>query len=989
MQQALPVQPAQSAQPVQPQPRAEDVVLHVTPPVSRPLPQLQSPAHLPSPARADSSTPEEPVRARKERPVLPPLNVNFEPQPGSLMSPLHSPARRRDDESPRPLPGPATPGLQTGPQSAPPAVEPQLIAPLRMRAARGPASAIDPSPPLSAVPQAEAPLSAVPPSTAPLSAAPRSSPAAAAAEALLSNFEEINASDIAVPRRSPSRTMKRMSMPQRAPAVPDAPDSPIKSPDHPSNDALSAALGAALAHRPVQSSSLSPARTKMQNLNRAIAECKWDGLQVQELERAIGQQLSELADRNFSGVVSIDSQAEQLSQLVQLGLEETQNIDRKMQAVAMNLAGHSPDVAHIEGQGDGLQVLTVSYRSLAQEIEKILACAQIDDAFVQSFSGLQFGNPGAPDAAKHVAAVEHELRRLYKCQRMLKTMDDGGQMVALRRSSALASKAAQDVSAQFAAFLTAKIKATNAAVDNFEIMLFRNFYIYSGCALFVQDTSPEAFRSLLRSYEKLAQSVYVAQDSANCKDWLQKADAIVGSRQVQAHVSAETLQQEYHEGAPRPELPSVRLPPAQLDRLYNLMQHIVDRLCTQVAYQRQFIVEFFHLGADDALSFVEYVKKYPLPSRRADLGARLEAKLKDALRATASGVPPQTLENVFSSTKAPVAECLDGLVKRAPLEVPYLLVTLDYRGNVLRQHNLQYLADYLASLYSSLAAAFDQYTRQQTKVILGAHFITKKRVGIHPVVSRFTEHLSIIENSYAAGLGYQRTGVEVGDNVSNYQCTESRELLDRCHTSVFRAIAQGLRMGAETNELLGSISTAARLKAAAKETAAGNSGEEAKFLLNRHVVMIENLYRICTDLEPYSSPGITGIVKDARQNYNRELESYIADVLSRPLSKLMQFLHHYESRSTQPSKQKEVLSQLKRTVQGFDGKEIRKGIESLRRRVEKHFTEAADPAVFGNVWHAIGKEYLAIYDKMYRIAQNVDGVSYLQVQRNDVTAPFA
>ena len=926
--------------------------------------------------QSQKSLSQSPVSEPKSRPVLPPLNVNFDNK-NSLMSPLHSPSRISRDGTPNSNKSSSSnlvPHLP--PQSAPPTEAPMFnagsVAPLR---------------PMNSI-RSERPH--------PL--ANRSTPDAQM--------------EIAVPQRSPSRSIKRMSAPQKSlsPEVEKDLMSPIKSPDVATNPhslvesiiPQSATTKREYAHQvfnsPQKQPLLSPSHMKMNSLNNAIKECKWDGLKVEDLSNAINRKLGDLADRNFSGVVGIDKQTEEISSLLKSSLEEAESIDQKMQAVAMNLAGQGREVQHIEGQGDGLQVLTVSYRSLAQEVEKILACAQIDESFVGSFSSIQFGDPSSPQKAKQLQAVEHELKRLYKCLRMLRNTDDGGQpMLVLRRPTMLANKAAEDVGNLFIDFLVSQIKNLDDKSSTYERDLFNKFYIYSGCALFLQNACPEVFNSLLKAYEKSMQGTYNTQSSMLIREWTQKLDSIVSGLPAQNFLSSASLQQDYNESqsatlgqtSGHAELKSLKMPPAQQDRLFNLMQGIVDRVCLQVSSQRQFIVQFFHLGTESGLSFLEYTKRYPLPTKRVEYALQLEDELSNCLTLKIPGVPPTTLENVFIGGRGKVAEFLESIIKKVPLESPYLLVALDYYNNILRGYNQQFLADLLKAWYIVASNAFNQFVKEQTKIILGAHFVTKKRVGINPVVTRFTEYVSIVENSYRASLAYQKTGSASTNGNDSYQCTESRELIDKGHLSIFRAISQGLRIGADTAELLGSVSTAAKLKAVAKETAAGNTGEEAKVLLNRHVVMVENLYGICEEFNNYTSPGLREIVKDAKHNYNRELESYIADVISRPLNKVLQFVHNNESKNLQQlSKQKDVSSQLKRTFQGVDSKEIRKGIENLRKRVEKHFMEASGSTVLESVWRAIGVEYCNVFDKVMKIAKNVDGTGYLQFQRSDITNAF-
>ena len=74
------------------------------------------------------------------------------------------------------------------------------------------------------------------------------------------------------------------------------------------------------------------------------------------------------------------------------------------------------------------------------------------------------------------------------------------------------------------------------------------------------------------------------------------------------------------------------------------------------------------------------------------------------------------------------------------------------------------------------------------------------------------------------------------------------------------------------------------------------------------------------------------------------LSSYINAVMRRPLGRLLEYLENIEAQlssgktpgmiAAQPSNSKTTFNKV---LGGYDGKEVRKGIETLRKRVEKHF----------------------------------------------------
>lgn len=62
-------------------------------------------------------------------------------------------------------------------------------------------------------------------------------------------------------------------------------------------------------------------------------------------------------------------------------------------------------------------------------------------------------------------------------------------------------------------------------------------------------------------------------------------------------------------------------------------------------------------------------------------------------------------------------------------------------------------------------------------------------------------------------------------------------------------------------------------------------------------------------------------------------------------------------------------------MHSYDAKEIRKGIESLKKRVDKHFGDADDPGISRDLVFKVLKEcekrYTDVHDRIVRVNQDV------------------
>lgn len=765
----------------------------------------------------------------------------------------------------------------------------------------------------------------------------------------------------------------------------------------------------------------SPENRRLQDLLSVIDELKWEGTDISELEGEIKSRLNQLSYQNFSGIVDLDNQFDDLNVYVKSCADELNRVDAKLRAVAMNLVGNRDDVTSMDGQSDGLQILTLNYKKLATEIEKLLDVSRLDDQFVMELSSVKFGDPSDPRTPDRILHIEELLVDLNQALELFTHRADAGDsgsttMEAFQEPKRKAQSLALNFGKRYKKFVGhefQRIFSSPTAMDatisqGLEYKLFVNLYMFSRCLLFIRESVPSLYREILQIYEKQAQPVYRAELSKYMRSWSSNIESIA-SQHRKTRLATDGRQalglgdNQALPGELAKQTQLNMLSESGTRHLHSAITNGVNNFCSRIASQQCFLEKYFHLGSDGGQKFTSFSTQGPLRLRQIKDEVMVHAAFEEMTyldinfsKTEMWSVKEIMQERIFPRVDDILYRELAKLVNLAPFQTIYLIMILDIRSYELRLTNQQFLTALLGKIHKQVSDNWEEILRHQTRQILSAQFTTKKRVGVHPVVALFTEHVSIIESSVAAALDTestrrQRISVRTLSRVTYWGDT-TRQMVDRCYENMFRAIAQGLRMGAAASEIQGSssgINAATRLKAAARETTGSVpvSGEETKELLNRHVVMIENLYRIHRDLEKFKSAGLQSILHDAKLNYQRELDGYIADVISRPVGKIVAFVKQHESRSMHPVKQKESISALKRISKGYDLKELRVGIEQLHKRVEKHFS-GSDPEIFALVWQAIRAEYIELFTKLNRIAHNLDAFTYIEFQVADVKSAF-
>ena len=243
----------------------------------------------------------------------------------------------------------------------------------------------------------------------------------------------------------------------------------------------------------------------------------------------------------------------------------------------------------------------------------------------------------------------------------------------------------------------------------------------------------------------------------------------------------------------------------------------------------------------------------------------------------------------------------------------------------ISQSNQDFLSNVLQKLHGSLEGRFKKFVDEQIRAIEETKVKINKRKGVIPFVRVFPNFSAAVEN--------MMVGVDPGLAV--------RATVDREYERMLKSMFDSLKVIARENPGASS--------AAGSATAADPEDKEA---LNFHILLIENMNHF---VEETDARGL-GVLEELRESASGELAEhlglYIGAVMRRPLGRLLEYLENIEAQlaggkaaaavAAQPSNSRMAFNKV---LAGYDAREVRKGIETLRKRVEKHFGDADDPAL--------------------------------------------
>jgi exocyst complex component 1 len=216
---------------------------------------------------------------------------------------------------------------------------------------------------------------------------------------------------------------------------------------------------------------------------------------------------------------------------------------------------------------------------------------------------------------------------------------------------------------------------------------------------------------------------------------------------------------------------------------------------------------------------------------------------------------------------------------------------------------------------------------------------------------------------------------------------EIRETVNHAYARINKAMFESLKVIARENP---SAQTA-------------GADPEDKEALNYQILLIENMNHYLEEVDARTNPVLEDWKQNAAQEMNEHMSLYLGAVIRRPLGKLLDFLESTESLmlSRQPGEPTSQISGMpshskstfKKILAGYDSKEIKRGIETLKKRVEKHFGDADDPGLsrglVAKVIQNCEKYYEKVGDRILTISRDVyDGDVIAEWTKAEMSTAF-
>uniref|UniRef100_A0A8C1QK91 Exocyst complex component 1 n=1 Tax=Cyprinus carpio TaxID=7962 RepID=A0A8C1QK91_CYPCA len=346
----------------------------------------------------------------------------------------------------------------------------------------------------------------------------------------------------------------------------------------------------------------------------------------------------------------------------------------------------------------------------------------------------------------------------------------------------------------------------------------------------------------------------------------------------------------------------------RFDKIFEQVLSELEPLCLA---EQDFISKFFKLQQNPTLAQGENVDDSDgAVHSRPPSEQRHSISEKDMVR--------MMMNKIFQSIETELNSLIALGDKIDSFNSLYMLVKMSH--HVWTAENVDpasYLSTTLGNVLVTVKRNFDKCISGQIRQMEEVKISKKSKVGLLPFVTGFEEFAKLAE--------------------AIFRNAERRGDLDKAYIKLIRAVFNNVEKVA-------------------------NESQKTP----RDVVMMENFHHIFSTLSSLKISCLEAERKEAKQKYTEHLQSYVINSLGQPLEKLNHFFEGVEARVAQGVREEEVSYQLafnkqelRKVIKEYPGKEVKKGLDNLYKKVDKHLCEEEN--LLQVVWHSMQDEFIRQY----------------------------
>ncbi|XP_067000465.2 exocyst complex component 1 isoform X2 [Anabrus simplex] len=683
-----------------------------------------------------------------------------------------------------------------------------------------------------------------------------------------------------------------------------------------------------------------------QDLEKLMMQCEFGISNAEAFMEMLAKDLSILDGENVHSVLASEQQVEQLMILIEAAIGEAERVEARLDAYDEVLCHIRDTMEKMEEKNLLIEVANRNNQKLLAELGQVIS--QLDlphvhqtalvDADLTSPQGLQNAiaagkallaamNAEIHPALVRLAAVQEQRKRFEKWKMKF------SQTIS-RHLNNLFIHLGNDAGE------TLSFHATDLILPRHH-SIHRELSVYTELMHWCKAMDRKAYVALAKVYTNSLSKLY----ERDIKQFFEEAkQQISGSREKKGKgsgsnqdITGKLKQQAQNFGPSKSPPPSgllgvereqwgVEVDVAERRRFDEVLERVLAELEPVCLAEQNFCVSFFQL---DVLS--------PTTKNTQTTLDGLTGESRDELDATSPiTIPQKKIEKQINEEVRRMMGDLFGCLE------PELMNFIAYYEKIdsfccmyvlvrLSQHVLSaedtgsFLSKTFGLALVKVKRIFDNFMKSQLKSIEETKVNRKSKCGILPYVENFED--------------FARTAEDIFKN------TDRRTDLDKSYLKLVSAMFEAIPR---------------------------NAAEHQK--TPQEVIKMENFHHLYALLSQLKIPVLDGLRKDAKIKYNDALKAYVTQYFGRPLIKLNVFFEGVLAKVAQGVKESEISYQLayskqelRKVIREYPAREVKKGLDNLYRKVEKHLCE--QESLLQVVWRAMQEEFIQQYKAIEDLIQ--------------------
>ncbi|KAK5944478.1 GTP-Rho binding exocyst subunit [Knufia obscura] len=765
-----------------------------------------------------------------------------------------------------------------------------------------------------------------------------------------------------------------------------------------------------------------------------LTEFGWDGKldpkrKVDDLEAEVRREIGRAQATGWLGhVEQQDTKVQELAKAFDRAIEECEELDGLFTLYSHELDTLAADIEYIEAQSQGLQVQTANQKLLQKELQGLLSTLRISNQDLQDLHYSSLDDP------RGVASIEQALATLY---RALITIDPNirqnrqrregqtnnadrsgvgvyadtelGQMRAVREKKDEYAEQSLTFIRRFCQHMNQRFKdleqvrdddsATRPVTSDSNSSLTtqrvarQELWLYNGMMLFVREVNSYEWKTLIKSYEMNIRGSYQEQFRQATMSSRREARKPSGEEQEALFTYQEKDKSDDSLTSSAARKLTVKRgktvktagvkPSFSNNRqdgkpdAWEVFQTVLDSQAKTISEEQNFMVTFFHLSSQSNTDFAELVSsRAPEERRLPNLNQKIPFEPDKNISATIT----DSISAIYSFWLPDLQSTLEWVLTADQLQGVGVLCALEHTMNTYDDTNQEFITTSIRTLHTRLVGLFHKFIDEQVKAIEETKVKLKKRKGIISFMRTFPIFTATVE-------------AMIPEHMVEAENLEIRFILNDAYNKVLRAMWESLTFIAKDDPTQNT--------GAGYSTAPNTGDPEDKEALNYHILLIENMNHYAEEVDTHHNIVLEEWKNRAETDMFTHLTQYTDSVIRRPLGKWLDFIESTEammktadSYSGIAGKPSHSRSTCKKIIKAYDAGEIRKGIDTLKKRVEKHFGDVDDPttmskSLIARVFDECNARYAHAHDRMKMIIDKVyDGSLEIDWRKEDVGAMF-